>query len=283
MAQEGRFCTESSSMGHMTCQNAWDDDIVTNTIWHPGSSGLDEYTTIYVNKKIVITKVTVQQYKWSTGYASKMSLNINGDIKDMRPVRRNDFELMEYSPILPLTTSSVQLIITEVGPGRGSAFGGIVAIKLFGCYQEEEVKSTAPRSEDVRAELDWDLSYEYDDDESQATDKKEEDRRGKMKGRRVPEEEMDWKMFGTFRSDGNLGSDYKENADLVSEERLVRSNLPTFDSRSVDMDYDETRVETRKESPGSKRSLYIVSGVALVISIILVGVIMVYGFKARRV
>ena len=63
MAQEGRFCTESSSMGHMTCQNAWDDDIVTNTIWHPGSSGLDEYTTIYVNKKIVITKVTVQQYK----------------------------------------------------------------------------------------------------------------------------------------------------------------------------------------------------------------------------
>ena len=63
MTEEGRYCTESSSMGHMTCQNAWDDDIVTNTIWHPGSSGLDEYTTIYVNKKIIITKVTVQQYK----------------------------------------------------------------------------------------------------------------------------------------------------------------------------------------------------------------------------
>ena len=81
----------------MTTQNAWDDDIVTNTIWHPGNSGLDEHTTIYINKKIIITKVTVQQYKWDTGYASKMSLNINGDIKDMRPVKKNDYEIMGKS------------------------------------------------------------------------------------------------------------------------------------------------------------------------------------------
>ena len=161
-----------------------------------------------------------------------------------------------------------------------------MAIKVFGCYQEEEVTSPVPRSEAGRAELDWELSYEYEDHESQATDRKEKnrkDRQSKRGGRRVPEDEMDWQMFGTFRSDGNLGSDYKENADLVSEERLVRSSLPSFDSRSVDVDYDETQVETRKESPGSKRSLYIVSGVALVISIILVGVIMVYGVKAKRV
>ena len=156
-----------------------------------------------------------------------------------------------------------------------------MAIKVFGCYQEEEVTSPVPRSEAGRAELDWELSYEYEDHESQATDRK--DRQSKRGGRRVPEDEMDWQMFGTFRSDGNLGSDYKENADLVSEERLVRSSLPSFDSRSVDVDYDETQVKTRKESPGSKRSLYIVSGVALVISIILVGVIMVYGVKAKRV
>lgn len=166
-----------------------------------------------------------------------------------------------------------------------------MAIKVFGCYQEEEVTSPVPRSEAGRAELDWELSYEYEDHESQATDRKEKnrkeknrkDRQSKRGGRRVPEDEMDWQMFGTFRSDGNLGSDYKENADLVSEERLVRSSLPSFDSRSVDVDYDETQVKTRKESPGSKRSLYIVSGVALVISIILVGVIMVYGVKAKRV
>ena len=98
MTEEGRFCTESSSMGDMTCQNAWDDDIVTDTIWHPGSSGLDEYTTIYVNRKVIITKVTVKQYKWETGYASKMSLNINGDIKKMRPVNKNDFEIMGKLP-----------------------------------------------------------------------------------------------------------------------------------------------------------------------------------------
>ena len=64
---------------------------------------------------------------------------------------------------------------------------------------------------------------------------------------------------------------------------LEGSNWPTFEPRSVDEDYDETQVEIREESSGTKRSLYIVSGVALVISIILVSVIMLYGFKARKV
>ena len=95
------------------CQNAWDDDIVTDTIWHPGTSGKDAFTTIYLSKKIIISKMTVEQYKvrlvllgldtgycynlgpqWDTGYASKMSVTINGDTVEMRPQRRSDFSVM---------------------------------------------------------------------------------------------------------------------------------------------------------------------------------------------
>ena len=72
---------------------------------------------------------------------------------------------------------------------------------------------------------------------------------------------------------------------MVQEERLGESNWPTFESRSVDEDYDEPSLQksvTMKLS-SSNRPLYIISGVVLVISIVLVSVILVYGFKARKV
>lgn len=294
MTEEGKFCTESASMGHMTCQNAWDDDIVTNTIWHPGSSGLDESTTIYVNKKIIITKVTVQQYKWDTGYASKMSLNINGDIRAMRPVKR-DFEVMEYSPLLPLTTSSVQLVITEVGPWTGSAFGGIVAIRIFGCYEDttretDQLKSS-PRSQKQEADSDW--LYDYEDDDANyefkqpADDDKVFDNEESVEIKdKEPIENDDWHIFGSFGSDGKLEENdrkwkAKRQEKENTEERLEKSNWPKFDSRS--QDYKEPSVMKEIRLPESNRTLYIISGVVLVITIILVSVILVYGFKSRKV
>ena len=101
------------------CQNAWDEDIVTDTIWHPGTSGKDAFTTIYLSKRIIITKMSVKQYKvslvllrlvarlsylildqWDTGYATKMSVTINGDTVDMRPRRRKDFTIMGINIII---------------------------------------------------------------------------------------------------------------------------------------------------------------------------------------
>ena len=106
------LCKELAAEILRICQNAWDEDIVTDTIWHPGNSGKDAFTTIYLSKKIIITKMSVEQYKvrvgdwltsnyniiildqWDTGYASKMSVTINGDTVDMRPKWRNDFTVM---------------------------------------------------------------------------------------------------------------------------------------------------------------------------------------------
>ena len=66
-------------------QNAWDDDIVTDTIWHPGNTGKDAFTTIYLSKRIIITKVTVEQYKvrlvllrLAPGYSTVMICCISG-------------------------------------------------------------------------------------------------------------------------------------------------------------------------------------------------------------
>ena len=210
-----------------------------------------------------------------------------------------------------MTTSSVQLVITAVGPGKGSAFGGIVAIKIFGCYQqeeeeekeEEEKKKKNGRSPGLRtatheAEMDWE-EYDDGDSERRETDEIWETNASNQDDHNKDSEEIngesqedaDWHIFGRFGSDQENGiferreAARQEEELVVQEERLGESNWPTFESRIVDEDYDEPSLQksvTMKLS-SSNRPLYIISGVVLVISIVLVSVILVYGFKARKV
>ena len=86
-------------------QSAWDTETVTRTVWHPGTSGEGASTTMYSQHRLVIHRVTVTQYqvswhnlapsipssvttilKWESGYATKLLLNIGGDMKQMSAV-----------------------------------------------------------------------------------------------------------------------------------------------------------------------------------------------------
>ena len=49
---------------------------------------------------------------------------------------------LEWVPDQPVTTSTLQLYIQEVGPHSGNAFGGIQAIEVFGCLETEVTKVT---------------------------------------------------------------------------------------------------------------------------------------------
>ena len=49
----------------MTCQGAWDNDEVTNSIWHPGGSGAGASTAIYMGEELIIHRVTVRQFRVS--------------------------------------------------------------------------------------------------------------------------------------------------------------------------------------------------------------------------
>ena len=46
-------------------QNAWDDDEVTNTIWHPGTSGEGAHTTMHSKHKLIIHRIRVRQHRVS--------------------------------------------------------------------------------------------------------------------------------------------------------------------------------------------------------------------------
>ena len=88
--------------GHV--QSAWDTETVTRTVWHPGTSGEGASTTMYSQHRLVIHRVTVTQYQvsrhnppsctiisdylpqWESGYATKLLLNIGGDMKQMSAV-----------------------------------------------------------------------------------------------------------------------------------------------------------------------------------------------------
>jgi len=133
------YCAASSSMHGMPCQNAWDDS--RSTIWHPGTSGLDATTAIFVKESISIKKVKVEQYKWATGYASAIVLEVNGETFPLKDASKyvkdhNEMEWRKSDDTEALVTKLVQLRITEVGPRRGSAFGGIHTIQLVGCWQQ---------------------------------------------------------------------------------------------------------------------------------------------------
>ena len=49
---------------------------------------------------------------------------------------------LEWVPDQPVTTTTLQLYIQEVGPHSGNAFGGIQAIEVFGCLETERTKAT---------------------------------------------------------------------------------------------------------------------------------------------
>ena len=186
-----------------------------------------------------------------------------------------------------------------------------MAIKIFGCYQqeeeeekeEEEKKKKNGRSPGLRtatheAEMDWE-EYDDGDSERRETDEIWETNASNQDDHNKDSEEIngesqedaDWHIFGRFGSDQENGiferreAARQEEELVVQEERLGESNWPTFESRIVDEDYDEPSLQksvTMKLS-SSNRPLYIISGVVLVISIVLVSVILVYGFKARKV
>eukprot|EP00092_Neocalanus_flemingeri_P003328 GFUD01003566.1.p1 GENE.GFUD01003566.1~~GFUD01003566.1.p1 ORF type:complete len:301 (+),score=86.52 GFUD01003566.1:40-942(+) len=141
LTRDGVFCSASSSMPSMACQNAWDSD--SSTIWHPGTSGELAHTAIYMQDSLAIRRIRVEQYYWVSGYASKMELEVNGEhfqLKDV-PGTGSEHSAMEWSAATPgqtdLTSRLVLLRITEVGPRSGSAFGGIQRIKIFGCFISE--------------------------------------------------------------------------------------------------------------------------------------------------
>lgn len=130
---QGNLCSESSSFEGMSCQNAWDSDAVTNTIWHPGHGGEGAHTTMYSHNQIIVHKIIVKQYKeWASGYAKRMVLVMNGHTEKLSPVN-NDYNTAEWVASSPITTKNIQLHIEEVGPYSGSAFGGITAIQVLGC------------------------------------------------------------------------------------------------------------------------------------------------------
>jgi len=141
------FCAASSSMHGMPCQNAWDDS--RSTIWHPGTSGLDATTAIYLKQSISIKKVKVEQYKWVTGYASAIVLEVNGETFPLKDASNyvkdhSEMEWRKSGDTEALVTKLVQLRITEVGPRRGSAFGGIHTIQLVGCWHNDTKEQTKP-------------------------------------------------------------------------------------------------------------------------------------------
>ena len=91
-------------------QNAWDDDEVTNTIWHPGTSGEGAHTTMHSKHKLIIHRIRVRQHRvsfcqgdfwcsdseniqWESGYATKMVISINGNVNKLSPVN-NDYNLV---------------------------------------------------------------------------------------------------------------------------------------------------------------------------------------------
>ena len=182
---------------------------------------------------------------------------------------------------MPLTTNSVHLVIKEVGPWKGSAFGGIVAIKIFGCYADphhQPQPDTSSLSEEKQPrEIDWydDGSYETGyqtagttDTETQDTDEEEDEffsyesndyqesldqQNQEDSVEKESYTDEDWYLFGSFGSDNEVEKGNRQR-DRAAKEK-VQSNLKNL---------DESIAEKSEGNPSNKQTiLYIIREVLI--------------------
>merc|ERR1712013_463833 len=102
VAKKGVYCSASSSFHNMPCQ------------------------------AILVTGVVVEQYSWSSGFAAQLGIMLNSsDWIEFRVFDSKKKTIWEDTEAHE--TKLVTVFIKEVGPFRGSAFGGMVDITLRGC------------------------------------------------------------------------------------------------------------------------------------------------------
>lgn len=154
VAKKGVFCSASSSFHTMPCQFAWDGD--PNTVWHPTGSGEGAYTTLHLNEAILVTGVVVDQYSWSSGFAANLGLMFNSsEWIELRVTDSNKKTVWEDTK--GHETKVVTVFIKEVGPFRGSAFGGMKDIRLRGCLLSQAVEAAPGRGTNKRSNPTKDL------------------------------------------------------------------------------------------------------------------------------
>jgi len=157
VAKKGVYCSASSSFHTMPCQYAWDGD--PNTVWHPTGSGEGAYTTLHLNEAILVTGVVVDQYSWSSGFAANIGLMFNSsDWIQLRVTDSSQKTIWEDSKAHE--TKVVTVFIKEVGPFRGSAFGGMKDIRLKGCLLSQaleaaQVQGTTERNNPTKRPRDF--------------------------------------------------------------------------------------------------------------------------------
>jgi len=147
VAKKGVYCSASSSFHTMPCQYAWDGD--PNTVWHPTGSGEGAYTTLHLNEAILVTGVVVDQYSWSSGFAANLGLMLNSsEWIELRVTDSSKKTIWEDATAHE--TKVVTVFIKEVGPFRGSAFGGMKDIRLKGCLLSQALQATQGQKANTR-------------------------------------------------------------------------------------------------------------------------------------
>jgi len=124
----------------MPCQFAWDGD--PSTVWHPSGSGQGAYTSLHLHQAAILHSISIQQYSWSSGFASNLGLLLNSTEWFELHATSADSGTEWKAGDTPQVTSLVTLLIKKVGPYPGSAFGGISDISLRGCFISEAVMET---------------------------------------------------------------------------------------------------------------------------------------------
>lgn len=148
VAKKGVYCSASSSFHTMPCQYAWDGD--PNTVWHPTGSGEGAYTTLHLNEAILVTGVVVDQYSWSSGFAANLGLMLNSsEWIELRVTDSSKKTVWEDTKAHE--TKVVTIFIKEVGPFRGSAFGGMRDIRLKGCLLSQALEAAQGRGTNKRS------------------------------------------------------------------------------------------------------------------------------------
>lgn len=107
------------------------------TMWQPNHNvpgGSKTIFTVTFSKEVVLSKIELEQYRWSVGYAKLLRLEFSGGQNRLYRFRERHNGWVDRLTLMEtqVRTSRIKFVVEEVS---GYLFGGFAEIRFFGCAE----------------------------------------------------------------------------------------------------------------------------------------------------
>lgn len=153
-------CSANSYLRNLPCWNALDG--LSHTLWQPKHSERSKpIFTVTFSKEVVLSKIELEQYRWSAGYAKLLRLEFGKGQNRVYRFPERDGGWVDRMTLMPtqVRTSHIKFVVEEVS---GYLFGGFAELRFFGCAERNRPVDLEEQGAQIQyGDAAYD-DYEYD-------------------------------------------------------------------------------------------------------------------------